>query len=428
MNRRLHKIIVICLVFSVITSLLPGCQKRNNQDTLSSEEPVTISYSWWGNDARHMYTINGLDLFTEINPNMEVTPMYAQWNGYENRYRVCMMAQNEADVMMINYSWLDEYSQDGSGYYDLYEFSGFIDLSQFSEDELSFGVKNGKLNAIPAAFNTCTYFYNRDIFDAYGLALPKTWDDLFTSASAMSGDGIYVLGMPEKHLFFMLISYYEQTTGRYAFNDDGSFAMTQEDVEDVLDFYYELLDKHVIMPQNEWSRNSLSDKTAAGALCWISDAEEYCSIINSVGYAVIGDYIGVDETTVNSGLYIKPASMYAISQSSDNPAYSAMLVDFLLNNPDMAVLQGMDKGVPLSDSAYKALSDNMMLTGYAFEADKKMTDNRDIMRVMIPNMEDADIIDAFVGYAKQYASGNITKEESASAIVSEINEIISAKE
>ena len=125
-----------------------------------------------GNDARHAYTMDGVDEFQKQNPDIDVEYHYGDWNGYEKRMQVWMKSHTETDVMQINYAWLDTYSRDGSGYYDLYQLKDYIDLDNFTKEDLAFGEKNGKLNAIPIAFNTSTVYYNKKIYDAYGLSLP----------------------------------------------------------------------------------------------------------------------------------------------------------------------------------------------------------------------------------------------------------------
>ena len=101
------------------------------------------------------------------------------------RKQVWMISQTETEVMQINYAWLDTYSRDGSGYYDLYQLKDYIDLDNFTKEDLAFGEKNGKLNAIPIAFNTSTVYYNKKIYDAFGLSLPESWDDYFKAAKML---------------------------------------------------------------------------------------------------------------------------------------------------------------------------------------------------------------------------------------------------
>ena len=183
---------------------LASCSSSVSKVRISAQEQSTvISMSWWGNDPRHEYTLQGLSLFQELNPDIIVDHSYGVWNGYERRYLMQMASHNNCDVMQINYAWLSEYSADGTGYYDINQLSDYIDLSQFTQEDLATGMRDGHLNALPIAYNTVCLFYNADMFASYGLDIPRTWDDLFAAADVMSEDGIYVLGMVNKHLFLL---------------------------------------------------------------------------------------------------------------------------------------------------------------------------------------------------------------------------------
>ena len=121
-----------------------------------------ISFSWWGNDARNEYTLKAIKEFERLHPDIKVVCHYSEWTGYQSRSNVQMASNTEADVMQINYAWINQYSPDGKGFYDINDLSEYIDLSNFEESELSYGMKDGSLNAIPIALNTQTVYINKD--------------------------------------------------------------------------------------------------------------------------------------------------------------------------------------------------------------------------------------------------------------------------
>lgn len=229
---RLKKKIFSFLTLILSCGMLVSCGKPVTSEVKS--QPVTIEFSWWGNDARHLYTMDGVDIFMQQNPGIRVKMSYGVWNGYEKKTDIFMKSHTAADVMQINFDWLNKYSADGNGYYDLNELSDIIDLSTYDENELSYGMRNGKLNAVPIAFNTPTIYYNKAIFDKYGLPIPKTWDELFSDAEIFKQDNIAVLGMPQKHLFLLLLTYYEQNYGESFFNDDGTLNATPSEIAGLL--------------------------------------------------------------------------------------------------------------------------------------------------------------------------------------------------
>lgn len=70
-------------------------------------------------------------------------------------------------------------------------------------------------------------------------------------------------------------------------------------------------------------------------------------------------------------------------------------MNFLINSKEMALLQGVDKGIPLSSEAKEYMEKEGMLEGIQYEASERM-DSSENMAAMQPYMENSDVIDAFV--------------------------------
>lgn len=401
--------------------MLMGCGAQKTQpeeyEVKESDEKYNIAFSWWGNDPRHLYTMEGVDIFMQENPDISVEYRYGIWNGFETRNKIYMNSNTAPDVMQINFSWLSQYSPDGKGYYDLYELTDYIDLSGFDEADLSFGLVNGKLNALPIAYNSTAIIYNSDIYSRYGLELPKTWDDLFESAAVMSKDGIYPLGGVKKHVFLILVAYYEQTTGKNMFDSNGKCLLEEEDMVYILEFYKKLIDEKVLIPIDKFDRNLLTSGELAGVVFWISDINNYSSSMEANGKPAIGTYLMDDINKPLVGWYKKPATMYAISNSTSSPEASARLLDFLINNPQMAILQGTEKGVPVSRKALQAIEDAGLLDGYCTDANNQMIEAGAALKTMIPIMEDEELIDNIKSNADAYIYGKVDVHEAAKDII-----------
>ena len=407
------------IIFATIFFVLRADQKKVEINPTTTR----LQMSWWGNDGRHMYTMEGVDLFQQKHPEIRVDYRYGEWNGYEKRTKVWMESHNEADVMQINYAWLDVYSSDGTGFYDLNTLSDVLDLSNFTEEELSYGMKAGKLNALPIAMNTHTFYYNQDILDQYGLTVPKKWDDLFSMAKVLAPKGKYVLGFAKKHLFLLMIAYYEQSFGTPFFNQDGTLAADAKGIEYVLKFYRRLLDEHVICPIDSFDRAKYMSGEIVGTMCWISDTKIYCDGLAETGVKVSrGEYPKLDGASL-SGWYIKPATMWAISKDTEHPREAALLLNYLLNDPDMAKLQKTEKGVPVSAAAVAALNEEGLSESNDYKAIQEMNAHQDELSLIIPNMENESIIDAFKSGADEYLYDKKNAPECAESIYTNIREI-----
>ena len=402
--RRISICMIVCLIF------LSGCSGKNEQ--VVYESTTELSCSWWGNDDRHQYTLQALDVFTEQNQGqIEVQPKYGSWGGYENRMHIYMRSHNAPDVMQINYAWLSEYADEENGFYDLYDLKDSIHLENYTSSELAYGEVDGKLYAVPISFNTPMFYFNKTLYESYGLEIPKTWEDLFEAAKVMRQDGIYPLGTTEKQLFLMLIVYFEQMTGKESVKADGTLQLTKEDLAFMLEFYKRLIDEEVLMPIDSFNRNAFSTGKTAGALAWISDAANYCTPVEKNGSEVIvGDYLQ-DVAAKKFGWCVKPATMYAISATTEYPEEAAKLLDFLLNSKEMAELQGTEKGIPISDAAQATLQETQKLDGYEKQADDMRGNYEDKLEILQPVLENESVYDGFKINADYYIYDKLSKDE-----------------
>lgn len=419
--KKIFKINILLLIIFCLLSLT-SCNS-NEKIVQTPINKTTITFSWWGNDNRHIYTMDGIDKFNELYPEINVEYSYGLWSGYETKNKVAMMSKTESDVMQINFSWLKTYSPDGNGYYDLYQLKDYIDLDNFSESVLSYCEINGKLNAIPIAMNSFVVLYNKNIYEEYNLEIPTTFDDYIEQSKVLSENGIYTLGCGKKQIFLSLIAWFEQTTGKHAFNNDGTLNLNIEDIEMILDFYKKLLDTKTIVPIEKFEQTLLKTQTLANTIIWISDAEEYSKAVVSGGADFGFNTLPMQENARLSGWHIKPATLYAISKNTKYPQESAKLINYLLNSKEMTLLQGTEKGVPISKSALSTLESNGYTDTPEFKAMDLIQEQLNDMSIMLPILEDANIYSCFKDNADEYLYGKITKHECAEVIYQQIYNI-----
>ena len=413
---------ILSLLLILAISFLSGCS--NGTVITSNTEQIELSLSWWGNDVRHEYTLAAIKEFEHLHPEINVVCHYSDWSGYQMRSDTQMASNTESDVMLINYAWIQQYSPDGKAYYDINTLTDYIGLSNFTEEELNYGMQEGKLNAVSTALNTQTVYINKTIYDEYGLDIPRTWEDYFNAAKVMNGE-VYPFSMVAKSLWFFSIAYAEQQLGKQFMTIDGVINYTPKDIEVMIDFYCRLINEKVIPQPEYFDSLKISTGEYAGTLAWISDASSHCNKAIESGYEmVIADYPVSGSAQVGDGWYAKPATMYAISANTDYPKEAAMLLDFLLNSEEMAKLQGVEKGVPVSKAARRCLEENDMLTGIQYEAFLKMNEYTDSIAVVSPYLENADMIDAFRNACNAVLFDKSSTEEQAEWLSQELQSIL----
>ena len=90
-----------------------------------------------------------------------------------------------ADLMQINWNWINIFSKDGNGLYDLNSLSSDIDLSQYEQILLDQCIVDGKLNAIPYGVAGRVFLYNKTTYDKAGLKVPSSFEEIKEAGKVM---------------------------------------------------------------------------------------------------------------------------------------------------------------------------------------------------------------------------------------------------
>lgn len=404
-NKHFLSIIVVFLCFFVV-----ACSAGKD------EGQSVIQFSWWGNEGRAEYTLKGIELFESENPSIKIEPKYNTWSQYEKNCAESFKTGECADVMQINFEWLAKYSPDGKGFYDINKLSDYINLYNYTINDLSYGTVAGKLNAIPIAFNTAIPVYDKNFFERNSLKIPSTWDELFSLAKFLRQKDMYVFTLSNRHILFLAIAWFEQTFSKKVFTVNGKLNISESELGQIFDFMKRLLDEHVIYsPKRGIKLSAIKDKKIVGAILWCNEISLFAKEADSIGgSAVLGNFIQTPGAT-ESGWYLKPASMYAIKKDCKNPKTAAKFLNYLLNNQNFALLQKNDKGVPVSNKSLTALLENNMLESMQYSALMKIRFNRGAINPMLPVMEDNAVIKAFAENVFDYAAGKVSKSDAVSA-------------
>ena len=408
----------VCVLCAAVTGLCASSCALDSTEVqhIPIVMPTRLTVSWWGNELRSDYTIKGIKEYEQRKSDIDIIPCSNDFSGYKETLDSLMRCRKEADILMINSAWLPEYSPDGEGFLDLNEYSNLISLSNFDEKELSYGTMNGKLNALPIALNSVTFYFNKQMLDSYDLTVPQTWDDLFSCAEVLSKDGIYTIESSYKHYWKMLIAREEQLTGKEVFGDRNYF--TEENVVSMFEFFKRLQDEKVI-PEEEYAKPDFLEGKTAGAALWVSEAEYYVTPLEKSGGVVsIGEYL-TEPGAKRFGWYVKPTSLLAVSKNSEHPEDAVKLLDYLMNDSRMAELQGTEKGIPLSRSALETLESKGLLTGLTYEAATALNDKADMFDLMPPLLEDNARVNKFFEYYELYYYERMSVKDAARAFVTQ---------
>ncbi len=350
----------------------------------ASTEPVELRFSWWGGDTRHEATEKAIEAFMAKYPHITVTPEYGAWTGWEEKQSLNILGGNAADVMQINWNWIESYSGNGTNFANLEDYADVLDLTQFPQESLDQCKADGKLMAVPVALTGRLFYWNKTTFEEVGVALPTDEASLLAAGAAFKAynEDYYPLALGEYDRAIFLVYYLESVYGK-PWVVDGQMQYTEEEIATGMDYISKLEDEHVIPTLatiNGDMADSL-DKNAkwidgkyAGIFEWDSSASKFQkAVVESTNKPnqefVIGEFIKFGDY---NGGFNKISMGMAVSAASAHPKEAAMLINFLLNDPEGVEICSTERGIPCSAAAVKVLNEKGLGDALVAEANAKV--------------------------------------------------------
>ncbi|MCI8605599.1 MAG: extracellular solute-binding protein [Hungatella sp.] len=384
----------IALTLSAIMALsLTACSGGNSSDGSSGGSgsggsgdggQVELKFSWWGGDSRHEATEKAIQAFMAKYPNITVTAEYGAWSGWEEKQALNIMGGNAADVMQINWNWIESYSGNGKNFANLEDYKDVLDLTQFPAESLELCKADGKLMAVPVALTGRLFYWNKTTFDEVGVAIPTDEASLFAAGEAFKAfdEDYYPLAMGEYDRMIFLVYYLESIYGK-PWVQDGQLQYTAEEIAAGMEFMNKLEDGHVIptlavlngdMADSIDKNAKWIDGKYAGILEWDSSASKFEQAVkestNKPGQEfVIGDFIKFGDY---DGGFTKISMGLAVAASSAHPKEAAMLINFLLNDPEGVEICSTERGIPCSAAAVQVLNEKDLGNALVKEANAKV--------------------------------------------------------
>ena len=345
---------------------------------------VELKFSWWGGDSRHEATEKAIQAFMAKYPDITVTAEYGAWSGWEEKQALNIMGGNAADLMQINWNWIESYSGNGKNFANLEDYSDVLDLTQFPADSLELCKADGKLMAVPVALTGRLFYWNKTTFDEVGVALPTDEASLLAAGEAFKAfdEDYYPLALGEYDRMIFLVYYLESVHGK-PWVQDGQIQYTAEEIAAGMEFINKLEDNHVIptlavlngdMADSIDKNAKWIDGKYAGILEWDSSASKFEQAVvestNKPGQEfVIGDFIKFGDY---DGGFTKISMGLAVASSSAHPKEAAMLINFLLNDPEGVEICSTERGIPCSAAAVSILNEKNLGNELVKEANAKV--------------------------------------------------------
>ena len=381
------------------TLILSAASTALGAPTWAQPKPTVLRFSWWGGGARHESTLRAVRLFESRNPGLRIKAEYMGFQGYLERLTTQVAGGAEPDVMQINWAWLAMFSKRGTGFTDLTPHLAPATPGHFTAEDLASGRIQGRLNALPVSYSARVFLWNQGAWDRARLPLPRSWDELFAAGPLFRqrlGEGAYPLDGELYDMLLLSQAWVQQTLGTpyLAPGAEPRVAMNLAAATEWVRFYRRLVEQRVAtsLPHRaslggaEKPTEQQPDWVAgrwAGNYTWDSVIALRGSTLKGENRLALGEFL-TQPPALQSGLFGRPALMFAVGRHCKQPALAARLVEFLLTDPDAATLLGRTRGLPAARPAFDKLKAAGAFPALELQAHEQIRTQREAGRIPLP--------------------------------------------
>ncbi|WP_320198056.1 ABC transporter substrate-binding protein [Agrobacterium sp. rho-13.3] len=406
--------------------------------SLGNAHASNLRMSWWGSDDRHLATQEALKV-CGAKLGHTISPEFTGWQGHQEKIATQLAGRTDPDIMQVNWPWLPLFSKNGDGFADLNQYKDIIDLSQWSDADLKSATVKGKLNGVPVSTTGRIFIYNKTVYEKAGIAIPKTWNDVFAAAPVLKaklGNDYYPFeAAPSEgnglNARIVVVLRATQMTGKTFIDPEtNKVAWSEADLVEALNFYQSLVDKGVI---ESWKNSSAggnrplfeNPKWANGRYAssyqWDTTYGKIAAPLEK-GLELVSARSPTSEGGKSEGIYRKPSMLFSISKNSKDPKAAAQVINCLLNDPEAVTILGATRGIPSSKIAIKTLTDAGKIKPVQADAYKVVVESEG--PTVSPLIEHPRITEAFDSNLEAFAYGQQSAEDTAAEIIAGVDEAL----
>ncbi len=332
-----------------------------------AQDQTEVRISWWGSQNRHDRTIAAIELYEELNPDIDIVYEFQGWGDHWTKLSTQAAGGELPDIMQHDYARIEEWvNNDLLMSLDGYLEDGTIDTEFIADSSLAGGVVDGSMYGINLGNNSEVFTLDVDAFEAAGVELPAvdwTWTDFEETAIALSE----ALGYPAIDANIttdqLWKSLYMSCCDQWSYNADGS-AIGYDDDSYLVEYYNMLLrlqeagamqsyEENVAMGDQGVEANSIVTGNASIAYFW---SNQIVAVSNAAGEE--RNFIMHPVPRAEGGQpsnYIKPSMFFSITSQASQPDEAAAFIDWFVNSVEANEILEAERGVPVSSVVRDAL-------------------------------------------------------------------------
>ncbi|NRF91613.1 sugar ABC transporter substrate-binding protein [Paenibacillus frigoriresistens] len=345
----IHSIMSIMLVLGVSAC---STKETNNGATTTTPtaatapaagEKVDLRVAWWGGQARHDKMNKLFDLFEQKHPNIKVSREFTTENQYAEKFTTQAAGGNAPDVIQTSSFFQFDFVTRNM-MLDLTPFvsSGAVNTKDFDPIDVDGGKVNDKLYAISLGHNITGVLYNTAMFKKAGLELPKnnwSWDDYVAAAKTVQKSlGNDAWATEDEGGVYRVLELFAQQRGKSVFKEKG-LGIEKQDLTDWFTFWDKMRKDGLTPPPaiqaEQGDKTQEQSMLARGKVAMISKSSNQLKIYQGSAKDELGIVSYPMDPKGDKKIPLIVASL-GITAKTKHPKESAMLIDFVANDPEAA--------------------------------------------------------------------------------------------
>ena len=319
-------------------------------ETGTAEKPVTINYTWWGNDDRAERTRKAIALFESKNPDIKVNGNFTDFPSYWQKRATEAAGGGLPDVMQWDLSYLRDYGQRNQ-LLDLGTVK--INTDAFEKSLLPSGQIKGKTYGIPTSTNAFAVYYDPAKLASLGVAEPtgnwtyKDFNAFLTEVGTKSGGALF--GSTDYTGVWWMFNIWLRQNNIEAFTEDGKLGFSKDDLKKWWNTTAALRGTPAIISEERVTQ--LKPKSPLGSNVTVSEVTWDNFMAGYLGDSGAKELKLVpvpSDDPDNLGLFLKPSMLMVASAKTKYKDAAARFIDFMVNDPEVGQIFKTSRGVPAS--------------------------------------------------------------------------------
>lgn len=195
-EQRMLQVLALLLILVVALTACavpptPAAEGPPAEEPAAEEEPITLTWAFWGSPAEAETHMKVADAFMAEHPNIKIETMIEPWNDYFTKIQTLWASGDASVIPDVLFLWpTPRYAADGvlENLEPWIEKSGY-DLNDYWPALLESAMYEGDVYGFPRDISVEVLYYNKDIFDEVGVDYPTEdwmWDDFLAAAEKLT--------------------------------------------------------------------------------------------------------------------------------------------------------------------------------------------------------------------------------------------------